>query len=125
LETFESRGEGAYLAYLRRILFNLIHDEARRVRRTPGQEELSEDLAHSDPSPLEETIGREKVEAYERALDLLTPQQQQAVICRVEYGMTYEEVRRAIDAPSANAARMLIGRALVRLAQEMKAHRDE
>ncbi len=125
LEAFESRGEGAYLAYLRTILYNLIHDEARRVRRVPGQEELSEDLAHADPSPLDETIGRERVEAYEKALESLTPQQQQAVICRVEYGMTYEEVRRAIDAPSANAARMLIGRALVRLAQEMKAHRDE
>jgi RNA polymerase sigma-70 factor, ECF subfamily len=125
IDTFESRGEGAYLAYLRRILFNAITDEVRRVGRLPGQEELSEDLAHADPSPLESTIGRERLEAYERALEFLTPQQREAVICRFEYGMTYEEVRRAIDAPTANAARMLIGRAVVRLAQEMRAHRDE
>jgi hypothetical protein len=64
-------------------------------------------LAHSVPA-VEETIGRRRSRLGEGArADTAAAG---GVICRVEYGMTYEEVR-AIDAPSANAARMLIGRA--------------
>jgi RNA polymerase sigma-70 factor (ECF subfamily) len=124
LDTFEAQREGAYLAYLRRILFNLILDEGRRARRTPGQEPLSDDLANQERSPLEVTIGRERLHAYDEALSRLTEQQREAVVLRVELGFTYEQVAEAIESPSPNAARMLISRALVRLAHEMRAHRD-
>jgi len=41
-------------------------------------------------------------------------------VSRVEFGMSYEEVAEVLGKPSANAARMAVVRALVRLAEEMK-----
>jgi RNA polymerase sigma-70 factor (ECF subfamily) len=41
------------------------------------------------------------------------------VLARIEMGLTYEEVAAATGRPSPDAARMAVGRALVRLAQEM------
>lgn len=124
LDTFEPRREGAFLAYLRQILFNQLKDAARRANRVPGREPISEDLQNAERSPLEELIGRETVEAYEAALGLLTEQQKEAVVLRVEMGFTYAEVAQAIGSPSCNAARMLIGRALVRMAEAMRKHKD-
>ena len=38
---------------------------------------------------------------------------------RVELGLTYQEVADALGKPSMNAARMLISRAVLRLAEEL------
>ena len=125
LDTFEPRREGAFLAYLRQILFNQLKDAARRASRAPARELLSEDLQIAARSPLEETIGRETMAAYEVALARLTDPQREAVVLRVEMGFTYDQVAEAIGSPSPNAARMLIGRALVRMAEAMREHKDE
>ena len=39
---------------------------------------------------------------------------------RVEFGMSYQEIATAQGRPSAVAARMAVGRALVRLAEELR-----
>ena len=44
---------------------------------------------------------------------------------RIELGFTHQEVADAIGAPSANAARMLVSRALVRLAELMDVEQIE
>ena len=41
------------------------------------------------------------------------------IIGRVELGLTYSEIAAAAGKPSANAARMAVTRALIRLAEEM------
>jgi RNA polymerase sigma-70 factor (ECF subfamily) len=120
LEEFEYRREGAFLAYLRTILMNQIRDQARRAARVPGREALSEGLRDPNPSPIEEAIGRETLESYEVALEQLTPEQQEAVVLRAEMGFTYQEIAEAIGSPSANAARLLVTRALVRMAEAMR-----
>ena len=119
VEQFEYRKEGAFLAYLRRILQNRIRDEARRVARRPDREDLPEELPAAEPSPLEHAIGQEALERYERALASLEPDQQEAVILRIELGRTYPEISAALGSPSSNAARMKVSRALVRLAEVM------
>jgi RNA polymerase sigma factor (sigma-70 family) len=119
LEEFEPRHEGAFLAYLRRILINSVRDEIRRTMRQPGQESISENLPDDMPSAVEQAIGQEAMEAYEAALALLPEVQQQAVILRVEFGYSYPEIAVALDRPSANAVRMMIARALVQLAEVM------
>ncbi len=121
VDTFEPRREGAFLAYLRRALLNQIRDQIRRVDRRPGRESVSETLAAHDPSPLEEAIGWETLERYEGALAQLTEEQQEAIICRVELGLKYQEIAEALAIPSENAARMAVARALVRLAEKMEA----
>jgi RNA polymerase sigma-70 factor (ECF subfamily) len=71
-------------------------------------------------SPLEEAIGREAVDRYERALTRLRSEEREAIIARVEMGYSYEELAEALGKPSSDAARKAAERALVRLAEEMK-----
>ena len=48
-------------------------------------------MAHDGPSPLEQAIGRDALERYERALARLKPEDQEATLARVEMGYTYQE----------------------------------
>lgn len=122
VESFELQRPGAFLAYLRRILLNALRDELRRAARRPRAEALPEDLVDQAPSLVEQAIGREAVAAYERALAMLPAPQQEAVILRLEFGFTYQEIAEAIGSPSANAARMTVSRAVLRLAEVMDGH---
>ncbi len=121
VKDFEPRREGAFLAYLRRILRNQILDHLRRADRRPSNELLDERLPAGDPSPLESMVGVETLAAYEGALDRLSDEQREAVVLRIEFGFTYEQIAEAIGSPSWNAARMTVSRALVRLAECMHA----
>ena len=120
---FDSQREGAFLAYLRRGLLNGIRDQLRRaaVRAPSGID--PEALASHEPSPLESVMGAETLAAYEAALARLPSELQEAVIMRVEFGYTGPEVATALGRPTPNAARMLVTRALARLAEDMHAHR--
>lgn len=71
-------------------------------------------------SPLEEAIGSEAVERYERALERLKPEEREAIVARVELGYSYEDLATVLNKPSAEAARKSAERALIRLAEEMK-----
>jgi RNA polymerase sigma-70 factor (ECF subfamily) len=119
IDAFEPRHDGALQAYLRQALRNRIVDEVRRAGRRPPTGALSDRHADAGASPLEETIGLEAAERYERALSRLGERDREAIIARIELGRGYDEIARALDKPSPDAARMAVGRALVRLAQEM------
>lgn len=116
---FEPRHVGALQAYLRQAVLNRIRDELRHKGRQPERAEL-EDLESEALSPLEQAIGREAVEDYERALACLRPEEREAIIARVEMGYTYEELAVALGKPTPDAARKAAQRALVRLAEEMR-----
>jgi RNA polymerase sigma-70 factor (ECF subfamily) len=66
-------------------------------------------------------MSREVLDAYEAALATLPALQQEAVVMRIEMGFTHREVAEALELPSANAARMMVARALVRIAEAMDA----
>ena len=117
IEAFEYQREGAFLAYLRRIVLNAIRDEIRRATRRPGIDPVSEDLVASGPSLLDQAIGREVMERYEAALATLPEEKQEAVMLRIEFGMSYPEIAAAVGCPSANAARMMVVRSLAQLAE--------
>jgi len=119
IDRFESRGEGALQAYLRQGVLNRIRDEYRKAGRRPPRAELDSQKPDSGASPLEEAVGREAVERYEKALQRLRAEDREAIIARIEMGFTHEELARLLGKPSANAARMALERALVRLAAEM------
>jgi len=118
IDGFEPRRVGALHAYLRQAVLNRIRDELRRKGRRPDAAELT-DLEAADASPLEQAIGSEAVERYERALAALRPDEREAIIGRIEMGYTYPELADALGKPSAEAARKAAERALVRLAEEM------
>jgi RNA polymerase sigma factor (sigma-70 family) len=119
LGSFEPQHEGAFLAYLRKALLSQIRDEIRRAGRRPGADGISEEVAAREPSPVEEAIGRETLSRYEQALGNLSDREQQAVFLRVELGMGYLEIADALGAPTANAARMYVARAVAHLAELM------
>lgn len=119
LDAFDSQHEGAFLAYLRRILLNQVRDEIRQAGRRPGFEPVDEHAACRAPSVVEQVIGKEQLERYEAALERLDERQAEAVILRIEFGYSLGQVAEAIDAPSANAARMVVSRALVKLAEAL------
>lgn len=119
LESFEPRREGAFLAYLRTTLMNQLRNEIRRSVRDPEQGVNDEHADERSPL-LEQMIGREVIESYEAGLATLPERMQEAVILSVEFGLSHGEVAEAIGSPSANAARMLISRALVKLSAAME-----
>ena len=71
-------------------------------------------------SPLEELIGKQAVEAYDEAMAALDPDEREAIIGRVEAGLSYAELATAMGRPSADAARMAVARALLKLARQLK-----
>lgn len=119
MDAFVPRHDGAFAAYLRRVLDNRIRDEVRNAARRPRGDEVSEGRAGSEASPLEAAIGSEAVRRYEGALSRLAEDERDLVIARIEMGLSFEEVARATNRPTADAARMAVGRALLRLATEM------
>lgn len=120
VDSFEARGEGAFLAYLRQILLNAVRDEIRRTSRRGFHDPLDSELPDPAPSVVERAIGKQATVRYERALAELEPRQREAVLLRVEFGYSYAEVAEAIACPTANGARMVVSRALVRMAKEME-----
>jgi RNA polymerase sigma-70 factor (ECF subfamily) len=119
LEHFEARRVGALHAYLRQVIINRIRDELRRKARRPEVGDLDVDPVAPMLSPLEQAIGRESLDRYERALARLTPEQREAIIGRVEMGYSYEELADVLGKPTSEAARKTAQRALVRLTLEM------
>jgi RNA polymerase sigma factor (sigma-70 family) len=99
---------------------NRIYDEVRKVSARPGVAELPDEIADDAPSPLEQAIGREGFERYQHALRSLNELDREAIISRIELQYSYEEVAAALGKSNANAARMAVTRAIVRLVAAMQ-----
>ncbi len=120
LERFESRGEGALQAYLRHAVMNRVRNEIRNRGARGPRVTLDSAVRDEGVSPIESAIAGQMLDRYEKGLDQLRPEEREAVISRVEFGMSYGEIADTLGKPSANAARMVVARALVRLAEAMK-----
>lgn len=120
LENFDARGEEALQAYLRQALMNRVRDELRRHRRRPGMVELDSGYIDEKPSPLEEAIGAQAMERYQAGLMRLDESDRDALVGRLELGLSYSELAEFLGKPSPDAARKTAQRALVRLVEEMK-----
>jgi RNA polymerase sigma factor (sigma-70 family) len=120
LKGFQQRHDGALQAYLREAMMNRIRDECRRAVRRPGLDELDEAMPGKDLSPLEAAVGSEMVARYEEALQQLRPEDREVVVARIEMGYAYAEIAVMTGKPSADAARVAVARALVRLAECMR-----
>lgn len=120
LDSFEPRHHGSLLCYLRQIVINRVRDQFRHVSRTPEGTEAEEDLVDPTAGPLERTIGADMLARYEQALAGLRPEQQEALTLRLEMGSSYAEIAEALGRQTAQAARMLTGRALLQLVERMR-----
>lgn len=116
--SFEPTRDGGFHAYLRRAVQNRLIDEVRRAGRAP-QEQLSSNFPAMGPSPVEQVIGAQAMQRYELAMSRLPADQREAVIARIELGCSYGEIAEMVGRNSADSARMLVGRALLKLARMM------
>lgn len=117
LDEFGSRGQGSFLAYLRTILLNTVRDEIRRTGRVaPCQTLHDERCVDQAPSQVEQLVGAEEMARYESALADLPQAQQDVLILRIEFGLSFPEI--ALETGrKADAARMLFRRGYARLAE--------
>ncbi|MGQ0735600.1 MAG: RNA polymerase sigma factor [Acidobacteriota bacterium] len=111
----EFTDEDALYAYLRQAVLNRIRNELRRATRHPRRIALDPDTHDLARSPLEAAIGSEQLRRYEDALSKLSVSDREAIIGRLELGLSFQELADAMGKPSAEAARIAVTRALVRL----------
>ena len=105
---------GSFLFYLKQGLLNRVRDEIRshKRRRTDNADEA----AFDDLPAGHGTNDYEQFEAYERALSNLPRRQQQLIVLRLEFGVSDAEIAAECTCTS-DAARMMISRAIARLAR--------
>lgn len=116
---FEPRRVGAFQAYMRQALCNRICDAVRKAGRLRRPITLKGGQPDEGPSPLEIAIGHETYDRYEAALARLPTAYREAIVARIELGQSWDEVVEVLGKPSRDAARMVVTRALRRLAHEM------
>lgn len=119
LDVFEYRVDAALQGYLRQAVMNRIRNEIRRATRHTAPDTLDSEAPDAGLSPLEALIGKQTVERYEEALASLEPPDRDAIIGRVELGLGYSELAAVMGRPSADAARMAVSRALLKLAKAL------
>lgn len=125
LDTFQPEAPGAFLGYLRRAVLNRIGDEIRRAKRKEVKSDKFREDYRPEASPLEQAIGNEVIARYEAALASLDPDVQEAVIARIELGFSYSEIAESLGKPSADAVRMVVNRAIRKLAEAMREVRHD
>lgn len=119
IQNGQANDDAAMHAYVRQALKSRLIDEVRKVQRRPATSPMEFSVEGPEHSPLEGAIGKEALARYEHALTTLGETERQAVIARVELDLPYAEIAGLIDKPSADAARMAVARALVKLAEAM------
>jgi RNA polymerase sigma-70 factor, ECF subfamily len=117
--SFQPQGDGALLGYLRRSLINRIRDHLRATVRHPVSVPLEPTSPDPGESPFYVAFDHQNRERYLAALKRLRVEDRRAIVARLELEYSYEQVALVLGKPSAEAARLAIRRALVRLAHEM------
>jgi RNA polymerase sigma factor (sigma-70 family) len=116
---FHPQREGALLGYLRRSLVNRMRDQFRYASRHQAPDDLDDSIVDGGQSPLELTITSEDRQRYEAGLKKLRRADRQAILASIELGYSYEQIALVLNKPSAEAARLAVRRALLRLGEEM------
>ena len=119
LNAFTPHHDRAFCAYVSQALRNRLRDAMRRATTKPPAQELSPNVAASEPSPLEQALGGQMLHRYESALQHLSERDRELIVARVELGLDYTEIVGLLHMTSIPSARVAVSRALVRLAVEM------
>lgn len=120
VDAFEPTRPGSFLSYLHQILINAVRDAILRDDRRKNRERTASESVLDREELLQQSLGVDRVRAYESALAGISASQQPAVILRVEFGFKYEEIAQALGRASADAVRMQVTRALARMAEIMR-----
>ena len=119
LDGFEHRGDGALQAYLRQAIVNRIRSELRKRAFRGFPAGLDSQMTDHGTSPLDRAIARESLERYDAGLERLNATDRDAIVARLELGLSYGDIAERLGKPSAHAARMAVVRAIKRLTAAM------
>lgn len=122
VDRFEATRDGGFHAYLRRAVENRLIDEVRRATRAP-HDPLASDLPDVRRSPIEEAIDRQTRDRYQAAIAQLSEEEREAVTARLELDCSYAEIAESLGKTSPDAVRMMISRALLKIAKVMHENR--
>ena len=93
------RPEYAFSTWIYRIAINHIRDHHRRRRREPGREEMPEQVASSDPGPLEEVDDSQQARQLRAAIDRLPERYRIPVILMHLEEKSLEEIAAILAVP--------------------------
>lgn len=119
INAFHDRGRGALQAYLREAVRNRIRDELRRVGRQPIRAALDDAIGDRAASPFDLAADSELTRRYKSHLASLPEADQQLIVGRIEMGYTYDQLALATGRATADAARVAVRRAMLKLAKKM------
>jgi RNA polymerase sigma-70 factor (ECF subfamily) len=119
LDKFEPRGSGALEAYLREAVRNRVRDEIRRAQRFKNDEVIDSDYTTLGPSPLQLASEAEERALYRSALLRLDDVDRELIVARLELHYSYEQIALVSRRVTANAARVAVRRAILKLVDEM------
>jgi RNA polymerase sigma-70 factor, ECF subfamily len=119
LQRFEPQHPHALDAYLRRAIANRIRIEIRRAKRRPTFVDVDVP-AGIEASPLARLLAKDSRWRLEEGLAKLRPMERRAVLGRIGHGWSYQLLAEDLGKPSADAARKVVERALVRLGGLMR-----
>lgn len=122
---FVSRRSGSLRAYAWKIVLREITNEARlaQVRGSMARPNLDRFVSPTR-SVLDALLAEECAQKVRRAFVVLSEREQVAVVARQVHGYSFSRVAALIGAPTADAARKVVARALARLAEQM-AHDED
>lgn len=113
----EPKRRGALRAYLKQAIRNRIRDEVRRAGQVEVSGVTTDPRVDPDTSPLAALIAAENKKLYRQALAQLAEGDRELIVGRMDLGFSYEQLALATGRPSADAARVAVRRALVRLSE--------
>ncbi len=119
LSEFDVRHQGSLFGYFRSCVLNQVTDLLRRKEGHLRGDETVGHLSDERPSPMEELLGKETVDDYERALSRLSPMDRELIVARIELRLPWAEVAEALGKSGPDAARVATNRAIARLVEEM------
>jgi len=119
LDNFEAHQSGAFFAYLRTIMLNAVRDEIRKKSNNLNTIDAEKVPLAAKDSVVATAIGLQTLDAYEIALSKLTEKIREAVILRIEFDLSYEEIAIELELASSDTARMRVTRGLTQLAELM------
>jgi len=136
-DQFRGNSQDDLRRWLRRLLLNNLVTFARRYRKAgkraigrevaleAGNSSLvpGEKLAAAVPTPSQQAIAREQVEAIQKALVRLPDDYRLVILLRYQEGRSFEEIGRLMEL-TPNAARKLWLRAIKRLQQESQTSQE-
>jgi RNA polymerase sigma-70 factor (ECF subfamily) len=108
-------------AYVQQAIRNRIRDELRRAALGEVAGDPGDPPAVDLPSPLDEAITAEEQRRFRRALESLADEDRELVVGRIDLGLSYAQLAAATGRRSADAARVAVRRAILKLARALDA----